>query len=88
MPSYSVINSRNISTLVRKTVLVSEEAFRRINEIGAEMHVTQGSLIDTALRRLAALPPGEIAKLLRADGHLTDQEYDYVTGQRPEKESK
>jgi hypothetical protein len=85
MPSYPVINRRNISPLVRKTLLVSEEALARINEIGTEMHVTQGSLVDTALRHLSALSPAEIAKLLRGHGHLTDQEYDYVMGDRPEK---
>jgi len=88
MPSYSVINRRNISPLVRKTLLVSDEALERINAIGAGMHVTQGSLVDTALRHLAALSPAEIAKLLRAHGHLTDDEYDYVTGQRPEKKGR
>ncbi len=80
MPSYPVINRRNISPLVRKTLLVSDEALERINAIGADMHVTQGSLVDTALRHLAALSPAEIAKLLRAHGHLTDDEYDYVMG--------
>ena len=47
MPAYPVINRRNISPLVRKTLLVSDEALERINEIGASMHVTQGSLVDT-----------------------------------------
>jgi hypothetical protein len=88
MPSYPVINRRNISPLVRKTLLVSDEALERINAIGADMHVTQGSLVDTALRHLAALSPAEIAKLLRAHGHLTDDEYDYVMGQRPEKKGR
>ncbi len=80
MPSYPVINRRNISTLVRKTLLVSEEAVKEINDIGAAMHVSQGSLVDTALRYLAALPPAEIAQVLRSHGHLTDDEYDYVMG--------
>ena len=80
MPSYPVINRRNISTLVRKTLLVSEEAFEQINDIGAAMHVSQGSLVDTALRHLAALPREEIAQLVRSHGHLTDEEYDYVMG--------
>ena len=88
MPAYPVINRRNISPLVRKTLLVSDEALERINEIGAGMHVTQGSLVDTALRHLAALSPAEIAKLLRGHGHLTDEEYDYVTGRRPEKKGR
>jgi hypothetical protein len=85
MPSYPVINRRNISPLVRKTLLVSPEALKRLNEIGEGMHVTQGSLVDTALRHLSALSPDEIAKLLRAHGHLTGEEYDFVMGQRPEK---
>ena len=80
MPSYTVINRRNISPLVRKTLLVSDEAVERINVIGAELHVSQGSLVDTALRQLAAMPPTEIAELLRSHGHLTDEEYDYVMG--------
>ena len=87
MPSYPVINRRNISPLVRKTLLVSDEALARINDIGADMHVTQGSLADTALRHLSALSPAEIAKLLRAHGHLTDEEYDYVMN-RPEKKGR
>lgn len=78
MPSYRVINRRNISPLVRKTLLVSDEAVGRINDIGAELHVSQGSLVDTALRHLVARPPAEIAELLRAHGHLTDEEFDYV----------
>jgi hypothetical protein len=82
MPSHPVINRRNLSPLVRKTVLVSEAALERINDIGAELHVSQGSLVDTALYELAARPPEEIAKLLRAHGHLTDEEYAYVTGRR------
>src|SRR5206468_2590196 len=57
MPAYPVINRRNISPLVRKTLLVSDEALERINEIGEAMHVTQGSLVDTALRHLSALSP-------------------------------
>src|SRR5438270_797160 len=53
--------------------------------VGALVFVAQGSLVDTALRHLSALSPAEIAKLLRAHGHLTDEEYDYVMGPRPEK---
>ncbi len=78
MPTYPVINRRNISPLVRKTLLVSGEAMERINDIGAAIHVSQGSLVDTALRHLGALAPAEIAELLRSHGHLTDEEFDYV----------
>ena len=85
MPSYPVINRRNISPLVRKTLLVSEEAVERINGIGAELHVSQGSLVDTALRHLAAMSSADVAELVRANGHLTDEEYDYVMARAKKK---
>ncbi len=89
MPRYRVINRRStLDPLVRKTVVVSEAALERINEIGAQMEVSQGSLVDTALRLLATLPRAEIARLLREYGHLSDEEYAYVMGERPQKGSK
>jgi hypothetical protein len=78
MPRHPVINRRNISSLVRKTLLVSEEALGRINEIGAELRVSQGSLVDTALRQLAGMSLDDIAELLRGYGHLTAEEYALV----------
>ena len=80
MPSYPAINRRNINPLVPKTLHVSKDTLSLIREIGAQMHVTQGSLVDTALRQLATLAPADIAELLRSHGHLTDDEYDYVMG--------
>lgn len=80
MPRHPIINRRNISSLVRKTVLVSEEALERINEIGAALRVSQGSLVDSALRQLAAMEPSDIAELLLIYGHLTVEEHAVVTG--------
>ena len=89
MPRYRVINRRStLDPLVRKTVVVSEAALERINEIGAQMEVSQGSLVDTALRLLATLPRDEVARLLREYGHLSDEEYAHVMGERPRKGSK
>ncbi len=89
MPRYRVINRRStLDPLVRKTVVVSEAALERINEIGAQMEVSQGSLVDTALRLLATLPRDEVARLLREYGHLSDEEYAYVMGEYPQKGSK
>jgi hypothetical protein len=83
VPRYRVINRRSVlDPLVRKTVVVSEAALERINEIGAGMEVSQGSLVDTALRHLATLSRAEIAELLRSYGHLSDDEYSYVMGDR------
>lgn len=86
MPRYRVINRRSsLDPLVRKTVVVSDAALERINQIGAEMQVSQGSLVDTALRHLATMDNDGIAKLLRLHGHLTDNEYAYVTGHKAPK---
>ena len=85
MPAYPVVNRRNISTLVRRSLHASDEAVQLVNEVGARLHVSQGSLVDTALRHLAAMPDAEIARLLRAHDHLTDDEYAYVMGPKPEK---
>lgn len=81
MPRHPVINRRNVSPLVRKTVVVSEEAIERINEIGAELRVSQGSLVDSALRQLAGMALSDITELLRSYGHLTAEEYAVVTGE-------
>ena len=54
MPRHPIINRRTVSTLVSKSVSVSEEALAHINEIDAELRVPQGSLVDSALRQLAA----------------------------------
>jgi hypothetical protein len=80
MPRHPVINRRNISSLVRKTLLVSEEALERVNDIGARLQVSQGSLVDSALRQLAEMPPEDITELLRSYGHLTAEEYAVVIG--------
>ncbi len=80
MPRHPIINRRNVSKLVPKSVSVSEEALAHINEIGAELRVSQGSLVDSALRHLAGMPLGDIADLLRSYGHLTAEEYAVVTG--------
>jgi hypothetical protein len=80
MPRHPVINRRNISSLVRKTLLVSEEALERVSDIGARLQVSQGSLVDSALRQLAEMPPEDIAELLRSYGHLTAEEYAVVIG--------
>lgn len=80
MPRHPVINRRNISSLARKTLLVSEKALERVNDIGARLQVSQGSLVDSALGQLAEMPPEDIAELLRSYGHLTAEEYAVVIG--------
>ena len=78
MPRHRVVNRRNLDPLVRKSVLVSNEALERVSEIASTLRVSQGSLVDTALRHLAGLGDEEIVELLRKHGHLSDAEYEYV----------
>ena len=78
MPRHSVVNRRNVDPLVRKSVLLSEEALGRVSEIASALRVSQGSLVDTALRHLAGLSQEEVVELLRKHGHLSDAEYDHV----------
>ena len=78
MPRHSVVNRRNLDPLVRKSLLLSDEALERISEIASALQVSQGSLVDTALRHLAGLGHEEIVELLRKHGHLSDAEYEHV----------
>lgn len=79
MPTHPVINRRNIdSRLVRKTVLVSPEGLNAAAAVAKRLHVSQGSVIDTALRMFGRLEIDEVIKQLRSAGHLTDIETDAV----------
>ena len=79
MPRHAIFNRRDFeSPLVRKTVLVSEEGLEGAAKVAERLSVSQGSVIDTALRHLAALNDLEVADLLRAHGHLRPDEYDFV----------
>jgi hypothetical protein len=49
-----------------------------LKKMAAQLHVSQGSLVDLALRELTARTPLEVARLLRSRGGLTDTEYDAV----------
>jgi hypothetical protein len=82
MPRHSVINRRNVaSKLSRHTIHVSADALKAVTELAAQLSVSQGSVIDTALRELAAREPAEVIELLRRHDHLTKDEYDYVRNQ-------
>ena len=79
MPAHPVINRRNIdSRLVRKTVLVSPEGLNAAAAVAKRLHVSQGSVIDTALLAFGRLELGEVINQLRGAGHLTDVETDAV----------
>ena len=79
MPTHPVINRRNIdSRLVRKTVLVSPEGLNAAAAVAKRLHVSQGSVIDTALQMFGRLEIDEVIEQLRSAGHLTDIEADAV----------
>ncbi len=85
MPRHPVLNRRNLHPLARKTLSVSPEAVAAIDAIAKALWVSQGSLVDTALRHLAQHEPDQIVELLRVHGHLTDAEYDAVQQRRATK---
>lgn len=54
------------------------EAIAQTRLLADAMHVSQGSLVDTALRELLKRSPDEIAVLMREHKHLTDEEFGVV----------
>ena len=84
MPSNLVINRRSASrpaaggVLRRRNFYVSAAAESAVADRAASLHVSQGSLVDTALQLVASLPAEEIAALLRAYGHLDEDQFEHV----------
>lgn len=74
MPRNPIVNRRNVSDLRRRTVSVSDDAHDQIAALAAKLHVSQGSLIDTAMRELARQPAEVIVDRMVGYGHLTDDE--------------
>ena len=83
MPRHPVVNRRNVAPLVRKPVSVTEDGYARAAALAAELEVSIGSLVDTALRELAGTDPDRVLERMRAHGHLSDDEYAYIRGRRP-----
>ncbi len=75
MPRHPVINRSVDSPLVRKTLMASDGSVEAIAEIAERLHVSQGSLVDTALAALARHSDLEIVDLLQAHDHLTPKQY-------------
>ncbi len=78
MPRNPVVNRRNVSDLRRRTVSVSDQAHDQIKALATKLHVSQGSLIDTAMRELARQPAEVIIDRMVGYGHLTAAERDIV----------
>jgi hypothetical protein len=77
-PRNPVINRRNVPTLRQHSLAATPDAVEALKKMAAHLHVSQGSLVDLALRELTAHTPLEVARLLRSRGGLTDAEYDAV----------
>ena len=81
MPRNTVVNRRNVdSPFVRRTMQASAGALDAVAAIALALSVSKASLVDTALRHLAAMDHVAIVELLRHHGHLTDDEYAFVAG--------
>lgn len=80
MPSHPVVNRRNVgSPFVRRTMQASTEALELLAHVAAALSVSKASIVDTALHHLTCMEPAAIVELLRQNGHLTDEEYAFVT---------
>lgn len=78
MPRNPVINRRNITNLKQRSLSASDPAVELVQNIAKQLHVSQGSMVDTALREFGRRSPIEIAELLHLHGHLTDEEFAVV----------
>lgn len=80
MPRNPVVNRRNLESPLRQRSLeISDEARAQLRGTAAKLSVSQGSLVDTAVRELMALPLETIAGLLYDHGHLDGTAFAYVT---------
>lgn len=75
MPRNKVINRRNIPSLKQRSLSVSDPAVAMVKNLAEQLHVSQGSMFDTALLEFGRRDPAEIAQLLHLHGHLTDEEF-------------
>jgi hypothetical protein len=80
VPRNPVVNRRNVHPLKLRSLAVSEEAAAAVRSLAGRLHVSQGSLVDTALRALTELPAEQVVELLRRHKHLAEDEYEYVRG--------
>lgn len=81
MPRNKIVNRRNVTDLKRRTVSISDDAHDAIRTLAAKLHVSQGSLMDAALREFAHLQADDIVAHLARYGHLTPDEAGVVYDQ-------
>lgn len=74
MPRHRVINRRNAVPLVRRSLSLTPEALVAATQLAAQLGVSQGSIIDTALREFTARSPSAVIEALSRHGHLTPTE--------------
>lgn len=80
MPANLVVNRSARGALRRTNLYVAPATAAALAERAKQLHVSVGSLADTALQMLVALPPDEAAALLRMYGHLNDDQHEIVRG--------
>lgn len=78
MPRSKVINRRNVRPLVQWTTSATKDAVGQLRDRAALLNVSQGSLVDTAVRELLRHSPEKIADIMRTYKHLSEDEHDAV----------
>src|SRR4051812_32127523 len=88
MPRNTTINRRNFGGILkRKSLFVAEPTVEALNKVAAQLKISQGSLTDTAIAYLAALPLPEILLLVYKQGHLTDREFNHIRAELDKEEA-
>jgi hypothetical protein len=75
MPRNPVINRNDVDPLKPRKVALTDDGMARLKAIAAQLHVSQGSIVDAMIREAAQLPPEHLAEVLRKHGLLTPAEY-------------
>jgi Mn-dependent DtxR family transcriptional regulator len=79
VPRNRVVNRRNVPGSARwRTIWLSEEGMATLADLAKQLEVTQGSVLEVAIRELAAQSPPQVVALLHQHKQLTDDETKYV----------
>ena len=81
-PTYQSVNRQLIPmgdlTLVKRTLYTTEASLNMLSKFSEQMRVTQGSILDAALRELLAKSPEQIIETIQKHGHLNEAQARYV----------
>ncbi|MFF4344731.1 hypothetical protein ACFY00_33025 [Kitasatospora sp. NPDC001540] len=75
MPRNPVINRNNADPLKPRKIGITDDGMAALQETAAQLHVSQGSVVDAMIREAAAMPPEHLANVLLKHELLTPAEY-------------